>query len=47
MWELITLFGLIAVVGAVAWTLLRWIRQAQAADRSCSDKDSGWHNDAG
>jgi hypothetical protein len=33
--------------GALFWALLRLLRYSQADDRSCSDKDSGWYNDAG
>ena len=47
MWEVLGWIGAIAVVVAGFWVLLRLIKQSQAEDRSCSDKDSGWYNDGG
>jgi hypothetical protein len=47
LWDILGIVGTLAVVGALGWVLIHVIKQAQAGDRSCSDKDSGWYNGAG
>jgi hypothetical protein len=47
MWEAITVIVVTIAFGVVAWALVHLMKKAQAEDRTHSDKDSGWYNDAG
>jgi hypothetical protein len=47
MWEGIAIVALLALLGGIIWLLIRLLTETQSEDRSYSDKDSGWYNDAG